>query len=65
LIDLRWVVLALELWRVRRLKVRHSVTRSRQGNCDLTTLHFDVKVADGSPSSRYAFPPLSTVKYPE
>ena len=51
-IDLLWEMLAMKLWRVRRLIVRHGVPRSRQGNHDLATLHFDVKVVGGSPVSR-------------
>ena len=51
-IDLLWEMLAMKLWRVRRLIVRHGVPRSRQGNHDLATLHFDVKVVGSSPASR-------------
>ena len=51
-IDLLGEMLAMKLSRVRRLKVRHGVPRSRQGNHDLTTLHFDVEVVSGSPVSR-------------
>src|SRR6185312_5371376 len=47
-IDLLWEILAIKLSRVRGLIVRHGVPRSRQGNHDLTTLHFDVELASFS-----------------
>ena len=52
-IHLHWDMLAMKLWGVCRFIVRRGVSRSRQGNNDLLTLHFDVKVLDGSmmPSS--------------
>src|SRR6188508_3852550 len=42
-INLFWEMLPMKLSRVLRLIVRRGVPRSRQGNHDLTTLHFDVK----------------------
>jgi len=50
-IDLLWETLAMKLSRVRRLIVPNRVPRSRQGNYDLTILHFDVKIVGGSPAS--------------
>src|SRR6185437_4496199 len=64
-IDLLWEILAIKLSRVRGLIVRHGVPRSRQGNHDLTTLHFDVEVVSGSPVSRWVMSPLGTVKHPQ
>jgi len=64
-IDVLWKVLALKLSGVRWLTVCHGVPRSRQGDHDVATLHFDAKVVGGSPASREVMPPLSTVKQPE
>ena len=46
-IDLVRQVSAMKLWAVRQLIIGHGVTRSRQSNHDVATLHFDVKVVGG------------------